>query len=107
MRLMIVAAVLGLFTVGCVEKVDCGKMESKLNECGVELVHVIAKAQGRDLPAGADGLINSMMDGLTKPLVKQCNDEGGKFSDAKEFNVCLGKATCDEFAACMKPLMTE
>jgi len=38
-------------------------------------------------------------------LVQQCNDEGGKFSDAKEFNACLGKASCDEFAACMQPLM--
>lgn len=105
MRVMIVAAMLGLLTIGCAEKVDCGQMEKKLDECGVALVRAVAKGQGTELPAGAEDMIKGMMDGLTKPLVQQCKDEGGKFSDAKEFNNCLGKATCDEFAACMQPLM--
>lgn len=105
MRLTIVVAMVGLFAVGCAEKVDCGKMEAKLDECGVELVRVVAAAQGTELPAGADGMIQRLMGSMTEPLVQQCKDEGGKFADAKEFNVCLGKATCDEFAACMAPLM--
>ncbi|MBN1774748.1 MAG: hypothetical protein JXB32_26050 [Deltaproteobacteria bacterium] len=105
MRLMVVAAVLGLSVVGCAEKVDCDQMEKKLTECGVQLVRAVAKAQGTELPAGADGMIQGLMDGMTTPLIQQCKDEGGKFSDAKEINVCLGKATCDEFAACMQPMM--
>lgn len=105
MRMMIVAGMLGLLTLGCAEKVDCAKMEAKLDECGVALVRVVAKAQGRELPASADGLIEGMMGSMTAPLIQQCKDEGGKFSDAKEFNVCLGKSSCDEFAACMQPLM--
>lgn len=105
MRWMFVLAVLSLVSLGCAEKVDCGQMEKKLNECGVQLVRAVAKAQGTELPEGSDSLIQGMMEGMTKPLVQQCKDEGGKFSDAKEFNACLGKASCDEFAACMQPLM--
>ncbi|NMC68926.1 MAG: hypothetical protein GYA57_02525 [Myxococcales bacterium] len=105
MKWMMVVGLLGVFSFGCAEKVDCGQMEKKLSECGVQLVRAVAKAQGKELPASADSLIQGMMDSMTKPLVQQCKDEGGKFSDAKEFNACLGKASCDEFAACMQPLM--
>ena len=43
--------------------------------------------------------------GMTGTITGKCSEEGGKFSDAKDMNVCLGKASCDEFADCMSKFL--
>jgi hypothetical protein len=101
MRKLIVLA-LCLAPLGCAEKVDCGKLAKKLDECGVQMVKAIATEQGQKLEGSmADSMIGAMLPAVKDPLNKECTDNGGKFSDAKQVNDCLAKTSCDEFAACM------
>ncbi|MBI5489787.1 MAG: hypothetical protein HY905_20805 [Deltaproteobacteria bacterium] len=95
---------LALFAVplSCAEKVDCGKMKAKMDECGAAVVRKVAAGDdAAKLAAVPDSMIQSLMSTMLEPFNKQCADNGGKFADAKEINVCLAKATCDDFAACM------
>jgi len=101
MRKLIVLA-LCLAPLACTEKVDCDKLAKKLDECGVAMVKAIAAEQGQKLDgAMADSMIAAMLPAVKDPLNQECKDNGGKFSDAKQVNECLGKSSCDEFAACM------
>jgi hypothetical protein len=99
--------VLALFLVplACAEKVDCAKMKSKLGECGAALAKKMLAQQGGPAAGAADSLSDAMLQSIINnaldPINKQCTDNGGKFSDAKEMNECLAKSTCDDFAACM------
>jgi hypothetical protein len=96
---------LSLASLACAEKVDCGRMMSKLDECGAALARQViareaaaAREPPRDVP---DDVLQSIISMVAQPYNKQCDDKGGKLDDAAELNECLAKSTCDDFAACM------
>ena len=91
--------------LACAEKVDCGKMKAKLDECGPQLARAIvaksAPESSAAVSAVSDSMLQSLISTVLEPINKKCEAEGGKFSDAKAMNECLGKSSCDDFAACM------
>lgn len=99
----LLAILLFVASLGCAEKVDCGKMKAKLEECGPQLVRAVVagREEAKAIGAVSDSMLKSLLSTVLGPINEKCEAQGGKFDDAKAMNECLGKTSCDEFGACM------
>lgn len=82
-----------VLSVGCGKKVDCDKLNKKIQSCR----NAFDKAFSRSGNASThefDNLLKEMVD-------KKCRARGGKFGDVKTLNKCLGVKECDDFVKCL------
>ena len=102
-KIWLLLAALGVAAMGCSERVDCDKLESRLNECKAEMGNALANSEiiGHVDESSRDMVARMAGDMVISPLVNECNSEEGKFEDAKEVNACLDKSGCEAFAECI------
>ena len=101
------AVIMATAFVSCGTKVDCEKVGKRIfEECFDEFMvasgHVTKEQM--DIFKKTDQYKEAQEKAL-KEFMDKCKGDGGRFSDGPKINECMKKKSCDDFAACVKPLM--
>ncbi len=112
MRYLLVTSLLAT-TIGlassCAPKVDCKKLESRLDKCTAELIWALkpdAKANFEKNPQTAEAgkklaqTVEKLRKSLKTDVYKPCKQHQGRAKDAAQINKCLKKDSCEAFAQC-------
>ncbi len=98
---------------GCGKKLDCAKIEQRLNECKVHFANLLfdavkdyevkAEIRAKYGTSGAyfRALTVEVAEKLPQEMKAQCRDVGGSFSDARAVRQCLQKTACEQFTRCL------